>query len=154
MSTYFVHAFVDGAISSSLVLCVQLTIVSITKSQPCLALCTMLDLFVFLEYFNGNQNSSFCCLHLCYFCFRTSMPRGGVHSPKTMPMSSAGDESRSVVLLFWQRGNFGGHVSWFLNVRHLTHPIPCLMPSNILPFYVTAETGPAECPGSAALSSL
>ena len=46
MSTYFVHAFVDGAISSSLVLCVQLTIVSITKSQPCLALCTMLDLLV------------------------------------------------------------------------------------------------------------
>ena len=65
MSTYFVHnAFVDGAISSSLVLCVQLTIVSITKSQPCLALCTMLDLLFFLEYFNGNQNSSFCCLHL------------------------------------------------------------------------------------------
>ena len=48
MSTYFVHnAFVDGAISSSLVLCVQLTIVSITKSQPCLALCTMLDLLTF-----------------------------------------------------------------------------------------------------------
>ena len=48
MSTYFVHnAFVDGAISCSLVLCVQLTIVSITKSQPCLALCTMLDLLVF-----------------------------------------------------------------------------------------------------------
>ena len=77
MSTYFVHAFVDGAISSSLVLCVQLTIVSITKSQHAQhsAQC---QIYWFLEYFNGNQNSSFCCLHLCYFCCRTSMPTGGV----------------------------------------------------------------------------
>ena len=106
MSTYFVHAFVDGAISSSLVLCVQLTIVSITKSQPCLAHCTMLDLLFFLEYFNGNQNSSFCCLHLFYFCCRTSMPRGGVNSPKTMPMSSADDESRPVVFVVLTKRKF------------------------------------------------
>ena len=32
--------------------------------------------------------------------------------------------------------------------------IPCLTPSNVLPFYVTAETGSAECPGFAALSTL
>ena len=32
----------------------------------------------FLKYFNGNQNSSFCCLHLCCFCCRTSMLKGGV----------------------------------------------------------------------------
>ena len=28
------------------------------------------------------------------------------------------------------------------------------MPSNVLPFFVTAETGSAECPGFAALSTL
>ena len=33
-------------------------------------------------------------------------------------------------------------------------PIPCLTPSNVLPFYVTAETGSVECPGFAALSTL
>ena len=32
--------------------------------------------------------------------------------------------------------------------------IRCLTPSNVLPFYVTAETGSAECPGFAALSTL
>ena len=32
--------------------------------------------------------------------------------------------------------------------------IPCLTPSNVLPFYVTAETGSVECPGFAALSTL
>ena len=32
--------------------------------------------------------------------------------------------------------------------------IPCLTPSNVLPSYVTAETGSVECPGFAALSTL
>ena len=32
--------------------------------------------------------------------------------------------------------------------------IPFSTPSNVLPFYVTAETGSAECPGFAALSTL
>ena len=32
--------------------------------------------------------------------------------------------------------------------------IGCSTPSNVLPFYVTAETGAAECPGFAALSTL
>ena len=32
--------------------------------------------------------------------------------------------------------------------------IPCLTPSKVLPFYVTAETGSVECPGFAALSTL
>ena len=32
--------------------------------------------------------------------------------------------------------------------------IPCSTPSNILPFYVTAETGCGECPSFAALSTL
>ena len=32
--------------------------------------------------------------------------------------------------------------------------IPCLTPSNVLPFYVTAETRSVECPGFAALSTL
>lgn len=31
---------------------------------------------------------------------------------------------------------------------------PCLTPSNVLPFYVTTETGSAECPGFAALSTI
>ena len=39
--------------------------------------------------------------------------------------------------------------------RHRSdQPIPCLTPSNVLPFYVTAETGSVECPGFAALSTL
>ena len=32
--------------------------------------------------------------------------------------------------------------------------IPCLTPSNVLPFYVTAETGSVQCPGFAVLSTL
>ena len=32
--------------------------------------------------------------------------------------------------------------------------IGCSMPSNVLPFFVTVETGSAECPGFAALSTL
>ena len=32
--------------------------------------------------------------------------------------------------------------------------IPCLMPSNVLPFYVTADIGFVECPSFAGLSTL
>ena len=49
----------------------------------------------------------------------------------------------------------GGWAYFMLNVTSASAKvIPCFTSSNVLPFYVTAETGSLECPGFAALGTL
>ena len=57
-------------------------------------------------------------------------------------------------LEFPKRKSIGCHRCPHKHVYYTRKTIPCSTPSNVLPFYVTAETRFAECPCFASLSTL
>ena len=69
------------------------------------------------------------------------------------------DFVNSLLYLLPSSENVGNNVSsikvirpYFITLMRCT--IGCSTPNNVLPFYVTTETGAAECPGFATLSTL